>query len=342
MPGPRRSPARPFLAITLGDPAGLGPLVGALAALDPALRKRCRPLLIGDAWALQHLVRWPSLRVNVMAREEDHIDRPGLVNILHVPHPGIARLSLGKPQRVGGESAVLAVRAALGWVSVGRAAALVTGPVSKESFRLAGVPYPGHTEMLAAFGGVPAASVEMVMAAGALRTVLITRHIPLQKVPKALTSEKILGAVARVDAWARGAFLRRGPRWLLCGLNPHAGDHGLLGTEEQRILLPAVAALRRKGVRIEGPWPADTAWARHAAGQADFVASLYHDQGMIPLKTLDGKRLVNITTGLPWVRTSPGHGTAFDLAVSPRARFQADPTPTLEAARVALDLARVP
>lgn len=330
---------RPFLAITLGDPAGIGPLVGARAALDPALRRRSRPLLVGDAWILHRLLHRGGLTVNPLPSINDYLDRPGVANVLHVPHPEIRTLRRGAPQRVGGESAALSVRAAVGLALAGRVAAMVTGPASKESFRLAGLPHPGHTEMLAALCGVK--KVEMVMAAGRRRTVLITRHLPLKNVPAALTTKKIIDAVLRVDAWGRTFLGLRGrPRWLLCGLNPHAGDGGLLGNEEIRIVAPAATALRKKGLRILGPWPADVAWARHAAGESDFVASLYHDQGMIPLKTLDGRRLVNITVGLPFVRTSPGHGTAFDVAAGPRAEERADPAPTLEAARVALDLAR--
>ncbi len=329
---------RPLLAITLGDPAGIGPLVGARAALDPALRRRSRPLLVGDAWILHRLLHRRGIAVKPLPSIDDYLDRPGVANVLHVPHPEIRTLRRGAAQRVGGESAALSIRAAVALALAGRVAAVVTGPASKESFRLAGLPHPGHTEMLAALCGID--HVEMVMAAGRRRTVLITRHLPLKDVSAALTTKKIIEAVLRVDAWGRTHLgLRKRPRWILCGLNPHAGDGGLLGREEIRTVAPAAAALRKKGLPLLGPWPADVAWARHAAGESDFVASLYHDQGMIPLKTLDGRRLVNVTVGLPFVRTSPGHGTAFDLAAGPRAEAMADAEPTLEAARVALDLA---
>ncbi len=326
------------MAMTLGDPAGIGPWVAARAAESASLRRRARPVLVGDAGALKHLVRRRDLTVKPLASLDDYEDRPGVVNVLHVPHPGIRSLRAGAPQKVGGESAVLALRAAVGLALSGRVAAVVTGPVSKASLRLARVPHPGHTEFLAAMCGVK--NVEMVMAAGDRRALLVTRHLPLRQVASSLTVEKIVSAVLRVDAWAgRSLGLRRKPRWALCGLNPHAGDNGLLGSEEKRIIAPAAAALRRRGVLLNGPLPADAAWAKHAAGATDLVACLYHDQGMIPLKTLDGRRLVNITVGLPFVRTSPGHGTAFDIAAGPNPDRHADAEPTLEAGRVALNLA---
>lgn len=324
----------PFLAITLGDPAGIGPHVAAAAARDSRVLRRCRPVLVGDAWVLRRFLRPASLAIHPIAHLDDYQSGRATVNVLHVAHPRIGELVLGRPQRVAGESASLAIKAAVGLAMQGRVAAVVTGPVSKESFKLAGLPYPGHTEMLAALSGVR--RVEMLMVAGGLKTVLITRHLPLKEVSSRLSVKSITDAVQRTDPWLKKLSGGRGPRWVVCGLNPHAGDNGLLGREEKTTVAPAVAALRRRGIKAEGPLPADVAWARHAAGDYDAVACLYHDQGMIPLKALFPKQVVNITVGLPWVRTSPGHGTAFDLASGPRPFAQADATPTVEAALWAL------
>lgn len=332
-PSSRRSSKKlPFLAITLGDPAGIGPWVAADAALHPAVRARCRPVLVGDASVVsRHVVR-PGLKVRPITDLDGFRPGPRTVNVLHVPHPRIRELVLGRPQRLGGEAASLAVHTAAALAMQRRVAAVVTGPVSKESFKLAGVRFPGHTEMLEALSGVRGA--EMVMAAGPLLALLLTRHLPLKRVPGSLSKRLIVDSVRRVDTWMRKSLRLARPRWALCGLNPHAGDNGLLGSEERRIVAPAAAALRKAGVRVDGPAPADVAWARHAAGEYDAVACLYHDQGMIPLKTLYPKKVVNITAGLPWVRTSPGHGTAFDLAA---AKYRAaDATATVEAALWAL------
>lgn len=328
---------RPFLAITLGDPAGCGPWVGARAAADPRVTRKARPVLVGDAWVLHRFVRTPRLSITPLTDLAEYSEKPGGINVLHVPHPAIRTLRLGQPQKVGGQSACLAVRTAVALAQTGKAAAVVTGPVSKESFKAAGVPYPGHTELLAAISG--AGPVEMIMMAGALRTLLVTRHIPLAQVPRRLTVRTLVDSVVRADRWARSALGLKHPRWVVCGLNPHAGDHGLLGTEEQRRIAPAVAALRKKSVRVDGPLPADSAWAKHRAGDYDLVASLYHDQGMIPLKVCAPRAVVNATAGLPFVRTSPGHGTAFDLANGRPPYSGADPEATVQACLAALEFA---
>lgn len=324
---------RPFLAITLGDPAGCGPWVGARAALDARVARQSKPLLVGDAWVVHRFVRLPQLRVTPITDLSEYTEN-GSVNVLHVPHPGIRKLILGRPQKVGGESAALAIRTAVSLAQTGRVIAMVTGPVSKESFKAAGLPFPGHTEMLAALSG--SGPVEMIMMAEKLRTLLVTRHLPLKDVPGALSVRGIVDSVVRANRWARSALGLKRPRWVLCGLNPHAGDHGLLGKEEHRIVGPAATALRRKGIRLDGPLPADSAWAKHRSGTYDLVASLYHDQGMIPLKVCAPRAVVNVTAGLPFVRTSPGHGTAFDLAKDRPPYKRADPEPTVQACLAAL------
>jgi 4-hydroxythreonine-4-phosphate dehydrogenase len=246
-------------------------------------------------------------------------------------------LILGKPQKVSGESAALAVRTAVALAQTRRVAAVVTGPVSKESFKAAGLPFAGHTEMLAALSG--AGPVEMLMTAQNLRALLVTRHIPLNEVSRRLTTESLVDSVSRADRWIRSAWGLRRPSWIVCGLNPHAGDNGLLGREEIRTVIPAVKRLRKKGLNAVGPLPADAAWAKHRAGAYDFVACLYHDQAMIPLKVAAARDVVNVTAGLPFIRTSPGHGTAFDLAKARPPFLRADPEATVQACLTALRLA---
>ncbi len=325
---------KPFLAITTGDPAGCGPWVGARAALDKRVLAHARPVLVGDAWVVHRFFRAFPVPVAVLTDLSEYDCRPHRLNILHVPHPRIASLILGKPQKVSGESAALAVRTAVALAQTGRVAAVVTGPVSKESFKAAGLPYAGHTEMLAALSG--SGPVEMLMTAQNLRALLVTRHIPLCEVSRQLTAKTLVDSVLRADRWIRSAWGMRRPSWIVCGLNPHAGDNGLLGREEIRTVIPAVKLLRKKGILATGPIPADAAWAKHRAGASDFVACLYHDQAMIPLKVAAPRDVVNVTAGLPFIRTSPGHGTAFDLAPFRRA----DPEATVQACLTALRLAR--
>ncbi|MBI4396268.1 MAG: 4-hydroxythreonine-4-phosphate dehydrogenase PdxA [Elusimicrobia bacterium] len=330
---------KPFLAFTTGDPAGVGPWVGTAAARDARVRRLCRPLLVGDAWVLHRFLIHRSLRIHPITDLAEYLNHPDIINVLHVPHPGIRTLRLGFPQKVGGEAACLAVRTAAGLALQKRVAGVVTGPISKESLKMAGVPFPGHTEMLARLSR--ASHVEMLMAAGPLRSVLVTRHIPLKKVPGRLTKNNIVSAVRWIDPWLKKVLGLKGkPRWAVCGLNPHAGDRGLLGREEIGVVAPAVKALRTQGLSADGPLPADVAWAKHVQGEYDAVASLYHDQGMIPLKTLYPRGVVNITVGLPWVRTSPGHGTAFDLASGRKPYSGADPSATIDAALWAMKITR--
>ncbi|MBL8023595.1 MAG: 4-hydroxythreonine-4-phosphate dehydrogenase PdxA [Elusimicrobia bacterium] len=325
----------PFLAITSGDPAGCGPWVAVHAAQDKRVSQRAKVIVVGDAWVFHKHVRIPGLRIRPITDLKDYSESPLTLNILHVPHPNIRRLSLGHPQKLSGESAALAIRTAVSLALSERVAGVVTGPVSKESLKAAGLPFPGHTEMLAALSGTP--SVEMVMRAGPLITLLVTRHLPLKSVPGALSVQGIVDSVTRTNQWAQQVLGLIRPTWGVCGLNPHAGDKGLLGEEEQRIVTPAVKILRRKGLRVQGPLPADSAWAKHRAGDFNLIASLYHDQGMIPLKVASPREVINVTVGLPFVRTSPGHGTAFDLARQRPPYRHIDPEPTVQACLAALE-----
>jgi len=222
----------------------------------------------------------------------------------------------------------------LQFVRNGQAQALVTAPVSKESFALADYGFPGHTEWLAQKSGVT--DVGMLMVAGALRALLMTRHIPLSAVPKALDRETITSAARLGFDFVRRILKKKSPRLVLCGLNPHAGDHGLLGAEEDRVLRPAAAALKRDGVRLQGPLAADAAFRDMAAGRYDLALACYHDQGMIPLKVHAPERMVNVTLGLPYIRTSPAHGTAYDIA----GKHKAHAEPMIEAILLAAQYSR--
>jgi 4-hydroxythreonine-4-phosphate dehydrogenase len=343
-----RQNKKPFLALTLGDPAGVGPWVSVLAARHPAIRARSRPVLIGDAWVLHKFFPSQKLRIHALWDLDSYVDKPGAVNILHVPHPEIRKLALGRPQKTGGESAALAVRVAVGLAMQKRVAAIVTAPVSKESLNLAGLPYPGHTELLAKLSGAQRADMVMAGPLSGLKknqhpplAVLLTRHLPLMQVARNISPAMIADALKFLDPWVTWILGgKKKPRWAVCGLNPHAGDNGLIGWEDKKIVFPAVQKLSAKKISVAGPLPADVAWGKTAQGQFDAVACLYHDQGLIALKSLYPRGVVNITAGLPFVRTSPAHGTAFDLAAGPKPYASADPTSTLEAALWALKLSQ--
>jgi len=287
---------RPRVAITLGDPAGIGPEIALQASIDPRVLEVCEPVLYGPE---AHLVFTP-----------------------------------GQLSAEAGRAAYHAIVRAVDDAVAGRVDAVATAPINKEAFALAGLPWRGHTELLAALTG--AASVAMMFYAEALRVVLATIHLPLADVPRMLTRETV-ERILRLSAQELPRFGYPSPRIALTGLNPHAGEGGILGREETTTLEPAVAACRADGLDVQGPFPADTVFVRAARGEFDAVVACYHDQGLIPVKLLAFGKAVNVTLGLPIVRTSVDHGTAFDIA----GRGIADHGSLVEAVRLAARLARV-
>ena len=284
----------PRVAITIGDPAGIGPEIAAKAAADPRVLEVCTPVLYGRIYS------------------------PGVV--------------AGTLSAEAGRTAYGAIVAAVEDAMAGEVDAVATAPINKEAFALAGLPWRGHTELLAHLTG--AASVAMMFHADALRVVLATIHEPLASVPRLLTRD-VVERVIRLAARELPRFGFSLPRLGMCGLNPHAGEGGVLGDEEQRVIEPAIAACAGDGIRVAGPYPADTLFVRASRGEFDAVIACYHDQGLIPVKLLAFGKAVNVTLGLPIIRTSVDHGTAFDIA----GRNAADPGSMIEAVRLAARLA---
>jgi 4-hydroxythreonine-4-phosphate dehydrogenase len=263
----------PAIAVTVGDPAGIGPEIARKAVADARVCAVCRPVVYGPAEG--------------------------------------ARFEPGVLSAEAAQAAYGAIVRAVNDAREGRVAAVATGPISKEAFRLAGYPWPGHTELLAELCGV--SRVAMMFHSDKLRVILLTVHVPLSRVPSELTIDRVRETVA-LAARELPAFGLMRPRLALTGLNPHAGENGLLGNEERDVLVPALDECRKAGIDIAGPLPADTAFVRAVAGEFDAVVACYHDQGLIPVKLLAFGRAVNVTLGLPIIRTSVDHGTAFDIA----------------------------
>lgn len=247
---------------------------------------------------------------------------------------GLKPPPLGRITARGGAASFVAVAAAVRLAARGLVDAVVTAPISKEAWRLGRVPYRDHTEYLRSVTGSDA---QMILAAPrqGLWCVLVTRHVPLAGVPGAVTVSRVLAAARALQEGLQRTGLRR-PRLVLCGLNPHAGENGLLGREESRVLTPAARLARSRGLALFGPLPADAAWRLHVKGGCDGLVCLYHDQALIGLKAAAGLGVVNWTAGLPFVRVSPGHGTAFDAA----GKGQVDPAGVVAATRLALQLLR--
>jgi 4-hydroxythreonine-4-phosphate dehydrogenase len=311
------------LAISLGDPAGIGPevVVRALPRIEAELGAACT--VVGDAG----LVAAAAERLGVAAPEDVHA--PASVAC------ALEELFAGRASAAGGRAAAACVREAIALIQAGEADALVTAPLNKEALGLAGEPYPGHTELLATELAAPAS--RMMLQGGTLRVVLVTTHVALAEVPRLVTREAILTTCRTADEGLRALGIAA-PRLAVTALNPHAGDGGRFGREDLDVVAPAVAEARSLGLDVTGPHPADTLFAQVARPErsVDAVVALYHDQGLIPVKLASFGSATNVTLGLPLVRTSPDHGTAYDIA----GQGAADPSSFVEAARVALELVR--
>ncbi len=307
------------LALTLGDPAGIGPEVVLKALADPD-RPAASFVLYGPAAALQDRARRFGLK------------SPGELGAEVVDIPLEGPVPLGRTSAAGGRAAALAVLRAAEDAMAGRVDAIVTAPLNKESLHAAGYRSPGHTEMLAEAAGTP--DVAMMFVGGTLRVALLTIHRALRTVPDAVTG----GEVRRVTRLVHNVLPRFGSaraRIAVCGLNPHAGEGGLFGTEERDVIGPAVDSLRGEGIDVSGPFPADSLFVRASRGEFDAVIAGYHDQGLIPVKLLAFGHAVNVTIGLPFVRTSVDHGTGFDIVEKGTAEGRS----LVEAMRVAVLLA---
>ena len=287
----------PTVAVTTGDPSGIGPEIAVKAVRDPRVVEVCRPVIYGPH-TTEELNGFPVGRVDA------------------------------ESARAAYHAIVRATSDAL----AGRVAAIATAPVSKAAFAAAGFPWRGHTDLLAHL--CQASDVAMMFWSERLRVVLATIHVPLADVPKLITRDLLL-AVLRLTARSLPGFGIAAPRIALAGLNPHAGEAGVLGSEEKTALEPAVASARAEGLDVSGPFPADTLFVRAARGEFDVVVACYHDQGLVPVKLLAFGRAVNVTLGLPIVRTSVDHGTAFDIA----GRGIADPESMIAAVLLAARLA---
>lgn len=321
---------RPFIGITLGDPCGIGPEVVAKALSKPSVRRLLHPVLFGDSASFDiHAVFRRLPRIEPGALRE----RPAGPVACVTSTLGAAHLRVGRPTRAAGAAQYAALEQAIAAAKRGVLDALCTAPVSKEQISRAGIPFMGHTEVLArAFRR----SVVMLMDGPRLRVALATNHLALADVPSALRRPELLKKL-KVISEGLTPPLGRTPRIAVCGLNPHAGEGGLLGREEVSIIAPAVAAARRAGLDVVGPFAADGLFARVGQGRKttwDVALAMYHDQGLVLAKALDFDRTVNVTLGLPLPRTSPDHGTAYDIA----GKGTADPAPMVAALLKAVEL----
>ena len=338
---------RPVVAITMGDAAGVGPEVCLKAVRVPRVRKCCIPLIVGDLKVLRHhakKMRLPGRLVPVGAADRDELARvpAGAAPVLDLANVAARDRVFGKVRAALGRAAAACIETAVRLTQEGRADGIATGPIHKEALQAGGYRFPGHTELLAHLlgNGKPV----MMLVHGKIRIAHLSTHCPLREALRRVKRRRI-AYVGRLLASTLEALDGRPPRIAVAGLNPHAGENGLLGTEEEREITPAVADLRAEGIVAEGPEPPDTVFAKLRGGHYDGVVAMYHDQGHIAGKLMafrfDKKgrgsvRGVNVTLGLPIVRTSVEHGTGFEIA----GRGVADPSSMVDAVILAAQMAR--
>ena len=314
------------LAISMGDPAGIGPET-ALRAVESGQNA----VILGDLGVLQVAAKRLGCTLPLRAISAPEAVQPGEISVIETS-------ALAEPPALGavcataGKAAYDAILAGIKLAKAGQVAGLVTAPIHKEALAAAGIPFPGHTEMLAHFSD--GAKVAMMLVNDVIRTVLVTIHMSLRDAIVAADFNANLAAIRLAHQGCRALGIKA-PRIAVAGLNPHAGEGGLFGREEIEIIAPAIAAARAEGLNATGPWPGDTVFMSARLGRFDVVVAQYHDQGLIPVKYMGLDEGVNITLGLPFIRTSPDHGTAFDIA----GQNKANPASLIRACTLARQLA---
>jgi 4-phospho-D-threonate 3-dehydrogenase / 4-phospho-D-erythronate 3-dehydrogenase len=326
--------AKPIVAVTMGDPAGVGPEVVLKALSHPAVERACRIVILGDRGVLERTQKKLGSEVELALHKPGSPWPRANRTLDSLTALSTAECRPGHPSRACGEAVYRYVTEAARLALAGSVDAIATAPLNKKVLQMAGHHYPGHTELLAEIAGVP--ECRMMLIGSKLKVVLVTVHLPLMRVSRELTSGKIRATLELTDQALRRYFSRARPKLAVAALNPHAGEEGIFGHEERKIILPAVEQARKRGIRAFGPFAADSLFYQAARGDYDAVVCMYHDQGLIPLKLLHFIGGVALTLGLPFVRTSVDHGTAYDIA----GKNKADETSMKEAILLAARLAR--
>ena len=320
----------PLVAVTMGDPAGVGPEIIAKTFADKGFREESRALVVGDAGAMERAISILGLPLGVhgIPDPEEARFREGEIDVVRASELP-EDLPFGELDARAGNAAFRYVERAIELASAGRVAAVATAPLNKEAMHLAGHRYPGHTEILAELTGTE--DYAMMLVTPELKVIHVSTHVALKEAVERATTERELAVIRLAHASLRKLGVER-PRVAVAGLNPHAGENGLFGTEDAERIRPAVEGAVDEGIEATGPWPPDTVMMRARRGEFDIVVVQYHDQGHIPVKLMGFDTGVNVTVGLPFFRTSVDHGTAFDIAGTGKADHRS--------MRAALDLAR--
>jgi len=313
----------------MGDPAGVGPEVILKAFFQsPDLQDLCIPVVIGDRGVMEEAIHLLdlSVKLNIISGPEEARLTPASIDMIDIA--AVKAYEKNRPTAEGGRASFSYIRKAVELAVKKQVDAVVTAPISKEALKMAGLTWPGHTEMIAELTATK--DYAMMLVGGPLRVILATIHTAIRDVPDMIRRDTILKTI-RLARKACGMLGIGDPRIAVAALNPHAGEAGMFGDEERREIIPAIDDAAREGIQATGPFPPDTIFHKAYKGEVDIVVCMYHDQGLIPLKMIAFEKGVNVTVGLPIIRTSPDHGTAYDIAW----RGKADPSSMIEAVKLA-------
>ncbi|MCY6957114.1 4-hydroxythreonine-4-phosphate dehydrogenase PdxA [Clostridium brassicae] len=304
---------RPIIGIPIGDPAGIGPEIVVKALSEKKVYDRCNPVLIGDKDVIEQAMKFCDLKldINIIKNPKEGKFNLGAIDLIDLNNVDIDKLEVGKVQALGGKAAFEYIKKSVEMTMDGQIDAVATTPINKESLKLAKINYIGHTEILADLTNTedPLTMFEV----RGMRVFFLTRHVSLRQACDLVTKEKVLDYIIRCSKALEKLGVKDGTM-AVAGLNPHSGEHGLFGDEEMKEIVPAIEEAKRKGYKVEGPIGADSVFHLALQGRYNSVLSLYHDQGHIATKTLDFERTIAVTNGMPILRTSVDHGTAFDIA----------------------------
>ncbi|MBW1740049.1 MAG: 4-hydroxythreonine-4-phosphate dehydrogenase PdxA [Deltaproteobacteria bacterium] len=322
---------RPIIGITMGDPVGIGPEIILKALAQGSVYETCCPLVLGDIAVMTATNQWlkTGLRIQPVDAPEAGRYQSGTIDVMGCSDLDFNQLQYGHPTQETGRAMVAYVTQGIDWAMKGRIHGLATCPINKMAMHVAGFDFDGHTELLAE--RTKTSDYVMMLAGTRLRVALVTIHLPLAQVPQRLTTQGVFKTIRITNEALRHSFGIPRPKLAVAALNPHAGENGLFGDEEIRVISPALCQAAESGVRVSGPHPPDTLFHWALKGRWDAVVCMYHDQGLIPFKMVHFSGGVNVTLGLPIVRTSVDHGTAYDIAGT----GEADPGSLVAAVRMA-------
>ena len=328
---------KPTIGVTMGDPAGVGPEIACKMFAEKTIYDFCRPLVVGDSVCLKEgmKVGKVSLQLNTIKKPNEGKFVPGVIDMIDLHNVDVKNLKMGEPQAMAGKACVEYIKKGVELAKAGEINAIVTGPINKKAMNMGGYKYSGHTELLADL--TKTKDFAMLLVTGPLKVIHVSTHVSLTEAIRRVQKDRVMTVIKLADQALRELGVAH-PRIAVAGLNPHAGEDGMFGNEEIDTIAPAIEAVKKTGIDVSGPIAPDTVFMRAKKGEFDVVVAMYHDQGHVAIKMLGFELGVNVSIGLPIIRTSVDHGTAYRRAG--RKLGTGDPSSLIEATRLAAQMAR--